>query len=168
MGMTRRNVDAAAQLSQIISALAVVITVIYLTIQIKDNTRALENQGHYNALSVAQAPIVMTVDNEDLARIVEQGYITPDSLTTVEQLRFYDHQFLSFNGWEYLYYANRSESIPKSLWLGADGYFSELIYTKPGLLNFWEGYKHAFADPFKSYVENVYAKAKTLNSDNQK
>jgi len=167
MRITKRNMDSAAQLSQIISALAVVITVIYLTIQIQDNTKALENQGHYNALSVAQAPIVMMVDNSDLARIVEKGYINPDSLASVDQLRFYDHQFLSFNGWEYLYYANQSESIPKSLWIGADGYFSELIYTKPGLIKFWATYKHAFAEPFKSYVENIYEKSNTLNSNNQ-
>lgn len=137
MGIKKINIDSAAQWSQIISAVAVVITVIYLTIQIQDNTRALENRGHYNALSIGQAPIFMMVDNSDLARIVEKGYINPDSLVSVDQLRFYDHQFLSFNGWEYLYYANQSESIPKSLWIGADGYFSELIYTKPGLIKFW-------------------------------
>lgn len=167
MRITKRNIDSAAQLSQIISALAVVITVIYLTIQIQDNTKALENQGHYNALSVAQAPIVMMVDNSDLARIIEKGYINPDSLVSVDQLRFYNHQFLSFNGWEYLYYANQSKSIPKSLWIGADGYFSDLIYTKPGLIKFWKSYKHAFAEPFKSYVENIYEKSNTLNSNNQ-
>lgn len=137
MGIKKINIDSAAQWSQIISAVAVVITVIYLTIQIQDNTRALENRGHYNALSIGQAPIFMMVDNSDLARIIEKGYINPDSLVSVDQLRFYDHQFLSFNGWEYLYYANQSESIPKSLWIGADGYFSELIYTKPGLIKFW-------------------------------
>jgi hypothetical protein len=160
MRIKKRNQKTAALLSQVISALAVVITVIYLTIQIRDNTKALENQSHYNALSIGQAPIVMTVDNADLARIVEQGYMNPDSLNSVEQLRFYDHQFLSFNGWEYLYYANLSESIPKSLWIGADGYFSELVHTKPGLTKFWTEYKHAFAEPFKSYVEKYYNKSK--------
>ena len=167
MKITNKYLDSVAQFAEIISAIAVVVTVIYLTIQIQDNTRALENQGHYNALSIAQAPIFMMVDNSDLARIVEKGYINPDSLVSVDQLRFYDHQFLSFNGWEYLYYANQSESIPKSLWIGADGYFSELIYTKPGLIKFWAAYKHAFAEPFKSYAENIYKKSNTLNSNNQ-
>ena len=159
MGITQKNMDSVALFSQIISALAVVISFIYLTIQIKDNTKALQNQSHYNALSLAEAPIVMTVDNAELARIVEMGYINPDSLKSVEKLRFYDHQFLSFNGWEYLYYAHQSESIPENLWLGADGYFSELIYTKPGLKIFWSEYKHAFAEPFNSYVENIYKKS---------
>ena len=164
MKITKKYFDSVAQFAEIISAIAVVVTVIYLTIQIQDNTKALENQGHYNALSVAQAPIVMMVDNSDLARIIEKGSINPDSLSSVELLRYYDHQFLSFNGWEYLYYANQSESIPKSLWIGADAYFSELIYTKPGLIKFWAAYEHAFAEPFKSYVENIYEKSNELNS----
>lgn len=167
MSITQKNMDSLALFSQLISALAVVISFIYLTIQIKDNTKALQNQSHYNALSLAEAPIVMTVDNTDLARIVERGYIDPDSLESVEKLRFYDHQFLSFNGWEYLYYAHQSESIPESLWLGADGYFSELIYTKPGLKKFWYSYRHAFAEPFKSYVENIYKKSNNLPSIKQ-
>jgi hypothetical protein len=167
MRITQKNIDAVALFSQLTSAFAVVISLIYLTVQINDNTKALENQSHYNALSVAEAPIVMTVDNPELARIVERGYINPDSLESVEKMRFYDHQFLSFNGWEYLYYANQSESIPKSLWTGADGYFSELVYTKPGLAKFWSLYKHAFADPFKSYVENIYEKSNNKNSSKQ-
>jgi len=143
----------AAMFAEIISAIAVVITVIYLTIQVKDNTRALKSQGHYNALSIAQSPIVMTINNQNLATIVVKGYKNPDSLGPVEQMRFYDHLFLSFNGWEYLYYANESESIPRSLWEGADAYYGGLIKTYPGIKTFWQEYKHAFAEPFLSYVE---------------
>ena len=73
MIITKKHLDSVAQFAEIISAIAVVVTVIYLTIQIQDNTKALENQSHYNALSLGQAPIVMMVDNSDLARIVEKG-----------------------------------------------------------------------------------------------
>jgi hypothetical protein len=148
-----KRLGNAAMFAEIISAIAVVITVVYLTIQIKDNTRALKSQGHYNALSIAQSPIVMTVVDQDLATIVLKGYIKPDSLSSVEQMRFYDYLFLSFNGWEYLYYANESESIPSSLWVGADAYYGDLIKTNPGIKVFWQEYKHAFAEPFLSYVE---------------
>lgn len=156
MRITKESIEAAVQYSQVISAIAVVITVVYLTIQIKDNTTALENQGHYNALEIAQVPIVLTVENMDLARIVEKGFTNPNELDSAEWFRFSSHQFLSFNGWEYLYYANESESIPKSLWTGADGYYRELIKTKPGLKQFWVEYRHAFAEPFRSYVEDYF------------
>ena len=149
----KKKLVNASMLAEIISAIAVVITVIYLTIQIKDNTRALKSQGHYNALSIAQSPIVMTVNDHELAAIVQKGYIIPDSLGSVERMRFYDYLFLSFNGWEYLYYANDSESIPSSLWTGADAYYGGLIKTNPGIKTFWQEYKHAFAEPFLSYVE---------------
>ena len=149
----KKRLGNAAMLAEIISAVAVVITVIYLTIQVKDNTKALKSQGHYNALSVAQSPITMTTNNEDLATIVLKGFVKPDSLGPVDRMRFYDYLFLSFNGWEYLYYANESESIPTSLWVGADGYYGELTNTNPGIQGFWQEYKHAFAEPFHSYVE---------------
>lgn len=155
----KRNMNLLALWSQLISTLAVIITVIYLTIQISDNTAALLNQSHYNALSIGQNPIVMMVDNAELAAIVEKGYRDPGLLTRVERLRFYDHQFLSFNGWEYLFYANTDESIPESLWIGADGYFGDLVHSKPGLKKFWTEYRHAFAEPFRSYVEEIFTEA---------
>jgi hypothetical protein len=39
--------------------------------------------------------------------------------------------FMQFNAWEYLYYQNRDESIPKELWVGADESFKQFIETKP-------------------------------------
>jgi hypothetical protein len=35
--------------------------------------------------------------------------------------------FMQFNAWEYLYYQNRDESIPKELWVGADESFKQFI-----------------------------------------
>ena len=154
--LRKKHLEYAAHFSEIISAIAVVITVIYLTMQIKDNTKALKNQGHFNALTLTQSPVTMTVNNKDLAAIVYKGYTTPDSLNPVERLRFYDHVFLSFNGWEYLYYAHQTESIPISLWLGADAYYGDLIDNKPGIHLFWKEYQNAFAEPFFSYADKHF------------
>ena len=43
------------------------VSVIYLGRQINDNTKLLRSQAHYNALSLAQKPLEMMVENESLA-----------------------------------------------------------------------------------------------------
>jgi hypothetical protein len=57
-----------------------------------------------------------------------------------------------------VYYQNRDGSIPSQLWVGADAYFKELFATKPGLIRSWAEYRHAFDEPFRSYVTNEFAK----------
>jgi hypothetical protein len=66
--------------------------------------------------------------------------------------------FIGFNAWEYLYYQNRDGSIPKELWVGADAYFKGLVATKPGLTRFWAEFRESFDEPFRTYVEEEFAR----------
>jgi hypothetical protein len=142
-------------LGEIAAAIAVVMSVIYLGVQIRANTKVLRSQAHFNALSVAQRPFEMVIDNEGLSKILNVGFGTPEKLSSEEWIRCSYYIFMQFNAWEYLYYQNRDESIPKELWIGADKQFIE---TKPGYSRFWSEWQNVFDEPFRSYVANEFAK----------
>ena len=59
-------------LAGIASALAIMVSVIHLALQIHDNTRLLRSQAHSNALVVGQRPIELMVANQGLARIMQE------------------------------------------------------------------------------------------------
>jgi hypothetical protein len=63
-------------------------------LQIRDNTKALRSQAHYNALMLDQRPWEILMDNESLARIVNAGLATPDALSGADWLRCSSHIFL--------------------------------------------------------------------------
>ena len=146
-------------ITEITSVVAVVLSVIYLGLQIRDNTKVLRSQAHYNALSLAQRPMEMMIENDGLATVVNRGYATPEALGADDWARFGNYAFIGFNAWEYLYYQNRDGSIPKELWVGADAYFKGLVETKPGLTRFWAEFHESFDEPFRSYVAAEFAKA---------
>lgn len=145
-------------ITEITGAIAVVVSVLYLGLQIRDNTKVLRSQAHYNALSLAQRPMEMMIENESLASVVNRGYASPLALSADEWARFGNYAFIGFNAWEYLYYQNRDRAIPKELWVGADAYFKELVETKPGLTRFWSEFHTSFDEPFRSYVTQEFAK----------
>ena len=145
-------------ITEITGVVAVVLSVRYLGLQIRDNTKVLRSQAHYNALSLAQRPMEMMIENEGLAKVVNTGYLTPDALNAEDLARFGDYMFIGFNAWEYLYYQNKDRAIPKELWVGADAYFRGLVADKPGLTRFWSGYQRSFDEPFRSYVDGEFAK----------
>src|SRR4029077_12734749 len=64
------NLEGWALVAEIGGAIAVIMSVIYLGRQINDNTKLLRSQAHYNALSLAQRPLEMMVENERLAGAV--------------------------------------------------------------------------------------------------
>jgi len=152
MSARREQIEYAALVAEIVGAIAVVVSVIYLAVQIADNTKSLQNEGHYNALQLAQRPLELLIADRELAAIVTIGYEDPDALSADEWQRFAMHQVMAFNAWEFLYYAHEAGTIPPNLWAGADAYYANQLGTNTGLVRFWAEYAHIFDDPFRSYV----------------
>jgi hypothetical protein len=146
------TLETLARLAEMAAAVAVVVSVIYLGKQIGDNTKLLRSQSHFNAIELGQRPIELMVENESLARDVNQCSASPDSVKAATWERCRNFYFMQFNSWEYFYYQNIDGSIPPELWIGADEYFKSLIRTKPGYVRFWSEMHEGFAEPFKSYA----------------
>jgi hypothetical protein len=87
MKIQKATLEYWALMAEIIGAVAVVVSVIYLALQIGENTKVLRSQAHFNALSLAQRPFEMVIDNEGLSKILNVGFATPDKLTSEEWLR---------------------------------------------------------------------------------
>jgi len=147
-----------ALIAEIAGAIAVVMSVIYLGVQVRANTKVLRSQAHFNALSLAQRPFEIVIENEGLSKILNTAFTTPGRLSPEEWIRCGNYMFMQFNAWEYLFYQHRDDSIPKELWAGADSYFKQLIETKPGYARFWSEFETSFDEPFRSYVANEFAK----------
>jgi len=156
---TRAHLERWALLSQIAGAIAVVVSVVYLGLQIADNNKLLRSQGHYNALSLAQRPLEMMVDNESLAGVVARCDADPHAVSATEWGRCSNYYFMQFNAWEYMYYQHRTDSIPRQLWAGADAYFKQLVATQPGYGRFWTEFRSAFDEPFRGYADVEFRRA---------
>jgi hypothetical protein len=124
----------------------------------RENTKVLRSQAHYNAISLGSRPLEMLIDNEALARVETVGYATPEALTATDWTRCSNYIFQQFNAWEYFYYQSRDGSIPKELWVGADAFFRDLVETKPGVTRFWSEFQGFFDEPFRTYVAQEFAK----------
>jgi hypothetical protein len=155
MPTRREHIECAALIAEIVGAAAVVISVVYLGVQIAGNTRALQSEGHYNALQLAQRPLELLIADDGLAEVVNAGYTNPALLSAADDQRFAMYQVMAFNAWEYLYYAHAAESVPGNLWEGANAYYTELIRRNPGLTGFWQAHDHIYAEPFRSYVAGL-------------
>jgi len=148
------NLERAALIAEVLGGFAVVVSVIYLALQISDNNRLLRSQSHYNALEVLQRPFEIMLENADLAEILQQCNDDPYDVSDVIWSRCTNYIFMQANGWEYTYYQNLDDAVPPSLWVGVDGYFNNEARTKAGWVRFWAETEAGFGEPFRSYLEN--------------
>ncbi|MFK8043596.1 hypothetical protein [Congregibacter sp.] len=148
------NLERAALVAEILGGFAVVVSVIYLALQISDNNRLLRSQSHYNALEVLQGPFEVMLENADLAELLQQCSEDPESVSELAWSRCTNYIFMQANGWEYTYYQNADNAVPKSLWVGVDGYFSNEARTKASWVRFWFETEQGFGEPFRTYLQN--------------
>jgi hypothetical protein len=153
MAPKKERIEVAALVAEIIGAVAVVVSVVYLAVQVSEGNKELRSQSHFNALSLGQRPLEIELNNAELAGIINTGYENPEELTAEQWYRFSQYQIIAFNAWEYYYYEHKKDAIPAQLWIGANAYYLKNVTTKPGLWRYWSEYQHIYAEPFHSYVE---------------
>lgn len=163
MTIKKERIELAALVAEIVGAIAVVISVVYLAFQIAESNKELRSQTHVNALTLGQRPVEIELEDAELASIVRRGYLNPVELSEDEWYRFTQYQMLALNAWEYYYYESGKETLPNELWIGANAYYEVHMQTKPGLRRFWLEYGHIYADPFHSYVDDIIRSAGPLN-----
>ena len=144
-------------IAEIAGAFAVVMSVVYLAVQVSDNNRLLRSQAHFNALTLGQRPLEMVVENENLSKVIIRCDDDPISVDPADWERCFNYYFMTFNSWEYFYYQYADGSIPPQLWRGADAYFKREVLTNAGFARFWSEGQVAFDDPFRSYVKAEFA-----------
>lgn len=153
MTNTRSHLETAALIAEVLGAIAVVVSVIYLAVQITDNTRMLRSQSHYNALEVLQRPFELILESDSLAPTLYDCEQDPFEVGEPDWARCVTYYFMQANGWEYTYYQHMEDAIPPELWIGVDGYMGELARTNSGWVRFWLETSHGFGEPFRSYID---------------
>ncbi len=149
----RSGLEQAALVAEILGGIAVVVSVIYLAVQISDNTRILRSQTHYSALEALQRPFEMMLESDSLAEQLVACREAPHGVAEAVWRRCRNYYFMQANGWEYTYYQHLDEALPPSLWPGVDGYMGGQARTNPGWVRFWEEMADGFGEPFRSYIE---------------
>lgn len=153
MSITKERLQIVAILAEIAAAAGVIVSVIYLAIQIDGSNRELQAQTYNDALANVHAPLMLLVENRELADLVRTGDRDPGELGDNEWFRYKAYQLMRFDGYEFTYYLNRDSSTSHELWVGMDASFAAAIQSSPGIRRFWKEYRHSFADPFRSYVD---------------
>ena len=158
------SLQGLAHIGEFIGGIAIIISLVYLAMQVSDSNRLLRSQAHYNALMLAQGPGAMMVQNPELSILVGRCQAGDDDLSSAVLARCNQYALMEINGWEYLYYQHLDNSIPPQLWLGSDAYYRNEIQSKAGYAKFWKDYHLAYAEPFHSYVAAIFAEESDVSA----
>ena len=141
-----------ASLFEIVSGVIVIVTLIFVVIQLRQNTLAINSATvlgtHNHTLGVYE---VMTDDS--MMEVLVKGMPRPEDLTPVEKGKFDAFWTMAMQNYQQTLYQINSGTYPAYLF---DGWWQVLRdnFMSPGFQRYWRNRRHFLSDEFQRFVED--------------
>jgi hypothetical protein len=148
------NWDAINAGSQLISSIAVVLSVLYLGIQVRRSTRIAKLAAQDAAATALRDITKPFMENAELSRIWRRGLEDLESLSAEDQARFFHaaHQFLK--AIETIHFHYIYGVMDEQLWQGWRDLAWHYVAT-PGLAYYLRRRPQVFSERFRKFVETL-------------
>jgi hypothetical protein len=149
------TLNELGNLGEFISGLAVVVTLVYLALQIRHNTRAVRSSMHQNMIESTLRIAESVSDTDDLGRIVLHADEDYDELTDIERIRFDAYAERVFNNFESVFYSYRNSMIEEDLWESWEASYLTDI-SRASMRRYWHEERPQHLRDFMDFIEKFY------------
>lgn len=150
------NWEALSAIGQLVGAMAVVITLIYLARQLRANTQAMITSTRDSVFRELMEFNHLLAGNERLAWIFQHGSKDPEwqSLKEEDRARFAALMFSLFKVFENIYLHSLNGSIESDVW----EYNKQMLFVyakQPGCHRYWQMRRAVFDIRFREVVDTI-------------
>ena len=101
---------------EFIGGVAVVVTLIYLAMQIRQNTSVNASLIRQNFYDATQRMMLHAVESTEFMELFNRAWSTNDSLTPTEQMQIWRHMQAIFMGYQGFFEQYKSGALPEKDW----------------------------------------------------
>lgn len=148
------QLESLANLGEIIGAIAVVVSLIYLAVQVRQNTQAQRTENFSRALDRVAAMQATLSQDSKISVIFSKGVADPSNLTPKERMQFTWAMYELFGAFEFMFLASKTSAIPEEVWQRWSSAVAWWL-TFPGAQTWWKVRPIPFTDSFTLYVESL-------------
>jgi len=146
------NWEAIGAVGEAVGAIAVVVTLAYLAMQIRQNTGATRAASHHAVIEALNQGNLAQARDAELAQIWVSGLKDRGVLTEVERQRFDSLCLAYFHVFDSLWYSAKVGTAERDLLLSEEKGFVYLMDSS-GVYDWWEANPYAFSPEFRDYME---------------
>jgi hypothetical protein len=146
------DLQALANLSQILGAVAVVISVLYLAVQVRLGTRAQRTENYARALDRVATMQALLSQDGDLSKVFSRGVVDVSTLTPQQRIQLTWCLYEAFGAFEFMFHASKTDAIPEEVWKRWSAATAWWL-TFPGVLSWWNARPVPFTESFTAYID---------------
>ena len=158
------NWDAVGAVAEIAGAFGVILTLIYLTIQLRQNTKASQVTAVQNSVENSARFSELVAENEDLGRAFWVGLSNPEKLNSSEMRSFISIVNVFMRRESVAFYLYKEGTMPEQLWAARVATISGLL-NQPGLKVDLGAVGESLPSDFRAFIEEAIGKESTMTEE---
>jgi len=156
------NWEAISAMANLLAALGVIATLIYLSIQIRQNTKAVRSSSIENLIHSLAATAQAGVENEYVVPLMLKANTRPEILTEEDRMRLHFWFIMTFRRFEGVYFQRELGFVDAAVIEGFERSHISILASRSGQA-WWANAKEIFNSGFVSYVEGLLQKGNVKN-----
>ena len=151
----KNSLKEYALAAEIIGAVAVVISLIYVGVSVNQNTNAVMVANHQALVAMDQ----ITTDwfkDPDFAAAHILSLESFDKLSAVQRAQIGSYIAGKLNAWEFAFLTHENEMMEDNIWEGWNAHYVSVL-KQPGGQWFWSEERGSFSPSFVLYVNSLLA-----------
>ena len=154
MVATTMNWDAISAISQLVGSLAVVLSVLYLAVQVHQSTRVAKLAMQDAAATALRDVTKPLMENAELERIWRVGLEDISALSIEERARFFHAAYQFLKAFETIHFHYVYGMMDRDLWEGWHGLLRHYVVA-PGMAHYWKLRPEVFSERFRNFVNSL-------------
>ena len=151
-------------IAEIVSAIAIIVTLAYLSIQVKDSARASKSAAVTDATTAMQAFYQELGSNPATCKLFLDGLTNPDALSQQDQFQYVMMMHSCFLGFQRSFFLAQEGTLDVAL-RDSIGTAMHAANHLPGMHLYWRQRKAYFQPEFCEWVEALLARKPLTDMD---
>lgn len=146
------TLEQLGNIGELVGAIGVIISLVYLALQIRTNTEAERTSTYQSIVSDFGALNNTMASTPELSHLFVRAMEDYHQLSPDEKARISQLFFQCFRFFENMFYQQRKGYLDDEVWTG----WKRLMLTyhaRPGFLTWWEHRRDVFSEPFVIFLE---------------
>ena len=148
------NIESMANYADVIGAIAVIVSLIYVGIQIRRNTLAVRLNTFHSISEGFRSQAALIGGSGLVALVYLTGLTRPEEMSEEERVQFYALLHNQVRAYEDAFYQHCEGALDARYWAGMQG---QMINTssQPGFVQFWKDRRTWYSESFQHHVDDV-------------
>jgi hypothetical protein len=148
------DLQVLADLGEFAGGVAVIVSLVYLAYQVRQNTDSIRSENYSRALDRVAGMQNQLARDRDLSLFFAKGVADVASLTPQQRIQFTWALYEAFGAFEFMFHAAQSRTLPEEVWARWSSTVAWWL-SFPGVQRWWHHRPAPFTASFSAFVEGI-------------